>query len=326
MANITPQTFNLQLPSGAVAPITFTGTEVAATFLNTPKTKTITWDYPDRAVTLNLTPGAIIKPTPPPPPPPTGGGLFIPSFYDPVTYAADWNITIGGDPSVQRILTLDKANGPGTAQDPHYVTGIAQAHAQGHQVLGYIKPSEPGVSPPSSNAAMIAAIDAWYAFYPNIDGIWIDNVVGNGQQAVSNFTYYQSLYNHIKSQGGGGPNIVMMNFGWVGLLEEYLGITDIANVFENNYSDVASNYPLTGSNGLGTANQSLPAFAVNYPASKFSAICGNVPDIASLTNAVSIIKNAHIAWMWCMQTPAANYPETSIPPQSFFTQEAALVG
>ncbi len=60
--------------------------------------------------------------------------LVVPAYFAP---GADWQRVLSASDVVGMII-FNPSNGPGTATDPAYVTGIAQARAAGILVLGYV--------------------------------------------------------------------------------------------------------------------------------------------------------------------------------------------
>ncbi|HMA95768.1 MAG TPA: spherulation-specific family 4 protein, partial [Polyangiaceae bacterium] len=60
--------------------------------------------------------------------------------------------------------------GPGTAVDSAYTRAIEQAHRVGQRVVGYVDTSYAA----RSLASVESEIDAWYQFYPAIDGVFLD--------------------------------------------------------------------------------------------------------------------------------------------------------
>jgi hypothetical protein len=96
----------------------------------------------------------------------------------------------GGTP----IAVMNPASGPGTAANPDYQQVIGYCHGRGRHVVSYVHTSY-GARP---LAAVQAEIDATYAFYPAIDGIFLDEMSTDS----STRTYYRALYAYVKAKRG----------------------------------------------------------------------------------------------------------------------------
>ncbi len=102
-----------------------------------------------------------------------GGGqaqlIAIPMYVDPTASASLWMQVNVAAPTVA-LLVANPASGPGTAADPQYTQAIATAHAAGQSVVGYLHTSY-GTRP---LAQVETDADTWYSFYPELDGIFVD--------------------------------------------------------------------------------------------------------------------------------------------------------
>ena len=91
-------------------------------------------------------------------------------------------------------VVMNPNSGPGTAPIPDYQRVIDYCHARGQHVIAYVHTSYGG----RTAAAVKADIDTSYAFYPGIDGIFLDEM----SNAASTRSYYQYLYAAIKAKPG----------------------------------------------------------------------------------------------------------------------------
>jgi hypothetical protein len=128
--------------------------------------------------------------------------LAVPAYIYPSSSTAwsSYNTSVAAN----AFLVANDANGDMISADPNYVSIINASKAAGNKVIGYIY-SNYAARP---LAAMYARIDAWFALYPNIDGIFIDEV----SSSCSTVAYYQSIVSYVTSKGGtvtalnpGGP-------------------------------------------------------------------------------------------------------------------------
>lgn len=78
--------------------------------------------------------------------------------------------------------------------EPDYQQVIGYCHGRGRHVVSYVHTSY-GARP---LAAVQAEIDATYAFYPAIDGIFLDEMSTDS----STRTYYRALYAYVKAKRG----------------------------------------------------------------------------------------------------------------------------
>jgi hypothetical protein len=98
---------------------------------------------------------------------------------------------------------MNPNSGPGAAASPYYAQVLQRCHAQGHHVIGYV-PTSYGARP---LGAVQADVDAYYAFYPGVDGIFLDEMSTDSATRA----YYQTLYAFV--HGKPGPHEVVGNPG-----------------------------------------------------------------------------------------------------------------
>ncbi len=93
--------------------------------------------------------------------------IAIPMYMDPS--AADWAEETAAASTVS-LLVANPNSGPGASADAAYTQAIATAHTAGQTIVGYVHTSYGA----RAIADVEADIDAWYSFYPAIDGIFSD--------------------------------------------------------------------------------------------------------------------------------------------------------
>jgi hypothetical protein len=96
-------------------------------------------------------------------------------------------------PDVPVVAIINPASGPGTAKIPAYVSGIPRLKAGGVTVIGYVATGY-GDRPAD---AVEAAIDRYHAWYPDLDGIFLDEMSDDASDAP----YYAALTGHVKALG-----------------------------------------------------------------------------------------------------------------------------
>lgn len=112
-----------------------------------------------------------------------------------------WTTWLSGGQTA--LTVVNPASGPGTSVDPNYSAIIGTAHGvAGNKVIGYVATGYTS----KTLATVQAEIDAWYAMYPAIDGIFFDEV----SNSCSNQSYYETLTTYADTKGA---SHVALNFG-----------------------------------------------------------------------------------------------------------------
>lgn len=118
------------------------------------------------------------------------GGVLIPFYIYPTPSAIQPLLTQKLlHPDVPMRVILNPASGPGTTQDPTYVSAITSLRMAGIQVAGYVYTSYDA----RSISAVEADIATWQSLYQP-DGIFLDSM-------GSNLSYYSSLTSYIQTLG-----------------------------------------------------------------------------------------------------------------------------
>ena len=217
---------------------------------------------PTKTASPSPSPTKTASPSPTPTPTSTsvssGGcqGILNPSYYYPG--GTDWNGSVAGAGGV-KIMIANPDSGPGTAVDPNYVSGIAQAQKAGIKVLGYSHTSYGA----RAAATVESEVSEYYSWY-GVDGIFFDEAA----TASSTVSYYQTLYNYVHSLSSGA--VVTINPGLYPD-EGYMAAADIITVFEDSYSNYLS--------------LQVPSWAMSYPANRFSHMVYSASGTSSLSEA-----------------------------------------
>lgn len=166
--------------------------------------------------------------------------MFIPAYFYPGSL---WTQAISGAPIVN-VMIMNPASGPGSSQNPDYVTVVNNAKAAGIKVIGYVHTSY--ASRPLSE--VISEIDLYNQWY-NVSGIFLDEV----SSGAGSLPYYQNVTGYIRSLI---PNaFVALNPGTVPD-QGYITLGDTTVIFEGSYNTYKT--------------WSVPSWVFNYPASKFT--------------------------------------------------------
>lgn len=141
-------------------------------------------------------------------------------------------------PSVPLLAVVNPGSGPGKAQDPSYASGIKSLQASGVSVIGYVHTS--WASRPL--AEVEADIASYLAWYPSLDGIFVDEM----QSLAGSEAYYASLAASIRSAGF---RLTVGNPG-TDIARSYEGIFSVLVVWENRAmptaADLSKHSPKSG--------------------------------------------------------------------------------
>ena len=192
--------------------------------------------------------------------------IAVPAYFYPPSSlsAADYWYKVINTLKPGEIAIYNPSNGPGTSKNSNYQNVINQAKAKGVIPMGYVYTSYGA----RSAAAVKSDIDTHYNWY-GTTSIFLDEVSGS----TSYISYYQDLYNYVKSRGG----VLMINPGTIPA-EGYVNVADHVVVFESAYSAYMS--------------ITFPDWISKYPADKFVHLVYKTPQ-ASLSNVLTKARNSN---------------------------------
>jgi hypothetical protein len=190
-------------------------------------------------VTIAAVPACSSTDLPDPSPPIMAQQIAVPAYFE------DWSGLLPYMPPAN-IIVMNPNNGP----DPGYTSQISAAHARGTRVLGYVYTKYANTKPNPLHggvfdrtvAAVQADIDRYYSLYPNLDGIFLDEVTG-GSDCAHAQSYYQPIYNHIQSAHPGAT--VIINPG-TAVDTCYLSVASIVVTFESSFANYQSAWSTSG--------------------------------------------------------------------------------
>lgn len=227
--------------------------------------------------------------------------MGIPMYLDPTDQAADWSKVIGAAPTVSTLIA-NPNDGPGNSVDATYTQVIGQALAHGQTVTGYVHTS-------FGNRAIDTVeseITAWYAQYPSISGIFLDETPTAKNKIAA---YYKPLYDFIKAKSARA--LVVVNPGAIPD-EGYMAVSDVVMSFEDTYATYT-----------GGAYPPNPPWMANYDRSRFWHIVLSTPE-AELQNAITIARQRNAGLVFITpEGPATAYQ--TLPSGTYWTTEQAAV-
>jgi len=159
-------------------------------------------------------------------------GLIIPLY----TYPTDgtWDAVIQAKkshPSVPILAAINPDSGPGSAKSADYATGITNLEAAGVTVIGYV-PTGYGTQSYSSVANVESEVDDYVSWYPNLAGIFFDEM----STSATEQSYYQTLATYVSSHG---LDVTVGNPG-TNVPDALLGIFTVLVVYEDQNLPAAS--------------------------------------------------------------------------------------
>jgi hypothetical protein len=183
---------------------------------------------------------------------------LVPAYFHPVggsTPSNPWHVMCERMNASTAILNTN--SGPGVARQPEYTEAIAFCHSKGQRVIGYVYTSYGARTLANVNAD----IDAYYRFYPGIDGIFLDEMSNcetcRLQAGGSVRTYYSRIYDYVKQKSlnlgtvVGNPGVAATS-AW----QLDTPVADVIVVFEGTQKSYAS--------------WKAPNWVKNRPPAKFS--------------------------------------------------------
>jgi Spherulation-specific family 4 len=259
-------------------------------------------------------------------------GILVPAYFYPTTggpggVGDGWAAMAAAASTVPITAIFNPNSGPlaGPA-DPNYVTAMTNLENAGGSVVAYI-PSGFGSTPlgdPNTPGTIEYDIHTYVTQYGSLlKGFFIDqmNVV------PSTLSYYQSIYNYIKSQESSYTVIGNQGSPFLNGLtpQQFLSTVNVMNIFEG-----PNTAPSPGAPGYDQYPYGLNWFlSPNYPSSQFSNIVFGVPaDAGSPTTSSAMLADLSKAvqlnagYVYITDQSGAN-PYAQLP--SYWDQEVAAV-
>ena len=209
----------------------------------------------------------------------------LPLYVYPSAGETNWASAINAGGSKVSFIIANVNSGPGTSPQSDWTAVINNAVANGIAIYGYVY-SQYGARP---GAAVDADVSAWFQYYPNITGIFVDETSSD----LSQLSYYQARYNYIK--GLNSANRVVINPGTI-TDESFMSVCDVNTIFESDYAT-----------WLG---RSFPAWMANYSSDRFYAIVYATLSEADMNQVISAAQTHNFGNVFVTDalTPSAPLP------------------
>jgi len=224
-------------------------------------------------------------------------------YMDPGASPSDWSQETAAAPTVA-LLVANPNSGPGAVAQAEYTQGIATAHAASQAIVGYVHTSYGA----RAIAQVEADVDAWYSFYPSIDGVFYDEVSSDTTTIPG---YYKPAFDYVKAKSA-GPRTVVINPGTI-VGEPFMQTADVVVTFEDTYAHYTDGtYPPN------------PAWMASYPRWRFWHLVLSATTASDMQSAVTIARGRNVGHVYVTdQPPATAYSQ--LVTGSYWQAELAAV-
>ncbi len=223
--------------------------------------------------------------------------MAVPAYFYPGSYWTQLDQARSG----VGVAVMNPDSGPGAGQNPNYVGAVQSAEAAGINVVGYVYTSYGS----RSIAAVESDISDYYSWYPDLDGIFLDEASTN----CGNEPYYAALDGYVKSKGGAG--LTVLNPG-TQTNQCYEPAADILLTFEGSDTQYVSSY-------------SAPSWVARYPASHFWHVIYGTSTVSAMATAVQLSKARNAGYVYVTPATLPN-PYDVLPTGLYWSGELADIG
>jgi hypothetical protein len=154
--------------------------------------------------------------------------IMVPAYFDPSSNYWDRMATQAAKMPGRIWAIMNPNSGPVAKVDSSYTRVINEMHSHHGNVIAYVRTNYGSIPLDTCKRQ----IDTYFSQYPTLDGIFFDEQ----QNASGKESYYQTLYNYVKSKSAAG--LVVANPG-TNTVAGYLfynnqRVTDVICIFESN--------------------------------------------------------------------------------------------
>ncbi len=240
-------------------------------------------------------PKTVVQPVPPSPTPtapvitPVASlpkmKIALPLYVYPSPNEKNWQMAIDADDQVDFIIA-NVHNGPGMEIKINWTDMIQKTVTAGVKVYGYVY-TEYG----KRDAGLVDTdVALWFKFYPQISGIFFDEVASGADK----LPYYKARHQYVKNINS--KLQVVINPG-TNTDEGYMNVSDVNIVFESGYGSWLT--------------KKMPAWVPKYPKERFYAIIYDVPNEIKMKEAVQVAKERNFGRIFIT---SASGPSSPLPP------------
>jgi Spherulation-specific family 4 len=218
--------------------------------------------------------------------------MAVPAYFYPGSY---WTQLDQAGPGFG-LAVMNPDSGPGTGPDANYLGALHSAQAAGIRVVGYVYTSYGS----RSLTTVESDINAYYSWYPSINGIFLDEASTN----CAREPYYAALNAYVKSRGATG--LTVLNPG-TQTNQCYEPAADILLTFEGSDSEYVNSY-------------SAPSWVAKYPASHFWHVIYSTPTVSAMSTAIQLSKTRNAGYVYVTSATLPN-PYDVLPVGAYWSDE-----
>jgi len=204
--------------------------------------------------------------------------MAVPAYFYPGSYWTQLDQAGSG----VGVAVMNPDSGPGAGPDPNYVAAVRSAEAAGITVVGYVYTSYGS----RSIASVESDINNYYSWYPNLDGIFLDEASTN----CASEPYYATLHSYVRSKGTAA--LTVLNPG-TQTNQCYEPAADILLTFEGSDQQYVSSY-------------SAPSWVARYPPSHFWHVIYGTPTVSAMSTAVQLSKARNAGYVYVTSASLPN--------------------
>lgn len=225
--------------------------------------------------------------------------IMVPAYFYPGGAGLQaWNKLIAAASKVSLVAIANPASGPGNAVDPNYTNVLQQAIAANVKVIGYVSTSYAQ----RNLTAIQTDIDRWYQFYPQIQGIFLDEQASDANHVAKYVTYRDYI------RGKSATAFIVTNPG-TPCNEGYLSqnVSDVVCIIER---------------GKSLATYQAPAWTSNYSADRFYGLAYKLNE-RDMKSSLTAARQKHLGYVYITDDKLPN-PWDTLP--AYWDAEVNLAG
>jgi hypothetical protein len=219
--------------------------------------------------------------------------IGLPLYIYPSANEKNWQTAINAASGVGFIIA-NVYNGPDTEKKTVWTNMINKAVAAGIKVYGYVDTDYTRVS----GATADKNVSRWLSFYPQISGIFFDEVSGSADK----LSYYKARYAYVKNIS---QNLKVVIDPGTNTDEGYMNVSDVNGMFTGSYNS--------------WLKHKVPTWVAKYPKERFSTFIYDVREPA-MKQVVQAAKEKNFGNIF---VTSASGPSGTLP--SYFQAELAEI-
>lgn len=216
--------------------------------------------------------------------------ILVPAYFYPAGDGLkNWDALITSSSKAPIVAIVNPASGPGKKADPNYTAVVQKATVSSLTLIGYVSTSYGK----RAAAQVNADVDHWLKLYPGLQGFFFDEQASDAKHV----SYYTGIADHARKAL---PKAMLVANPGTLCDESYFkkGTADAWCVFED---------------GKPPSAYTPPAWAGNYPASRFNLLSYAQKDASAIPAAVQTAVDKRIGLIFITDDTLPN-PWDTLPP------------